>query len=234
MSLFDERLRTIASMVPECNTVADIGCDHGHLLAELLASGRCRWGIAADINPQPLEKARKELERRNVSDRSECRCTDGLTGIAPVTLDCVVIAGMGGGLIADILSRFDYRENPSITYILQPMQRPVTVRRFLYEHGFTLKEERCCTVSGMFYTVMRAEYTGLATLSTPQALYFGAVDLVNDPLAPEMKQTVLSKAEKRLAGLVMAKPYEGRDAAISQMTHLLLALRKICQKAPKD
>ena len=160
---------------PRCRTVADIGCDHGLLIAALLESGRCDYGIAADINARPLEKARRLLAERGLLAQSECRLTNGLCGIAPVGVDTVVIAGMGGELISEILSRWDYTENPSITYLLQPMTRPVHLRRWLYEHHFTLQEERCCRAAGRLYTVLRAQYTGCATAATPQALYFGAV-----------------------------------------------------------
>ena len=107
MEHLDARLGTIAAMVPRCRAVADIGCDHGLLVAALLEGGRCDYGIAADINPMPLEKARQELTRRGLLAQSECRLTNGLCGIAPVGVDVVVIAGMGGELIADILSRWD-------------------------------------------------------------------------------------------------------------------------------
>lgn len=225
MSNLDARLAAIAAMTPPCQTAADIGCDHGYLLAELLESGRCRYGIAVDINEMPLEKARQELSRRGLSDRSECRLTNGLRGIAPVSVDTVVIAGMGGELIADILSRFDYKENPAINYLLQPMTRPVTLRRFLYEHGFTLYEERCCKASGRLYTVLRTAYTGLPTERTPRALYYGAVDLQNDPLGAEFRESVLKRAEKRLGGLVTARPSDTRDEAIAEAARLVLALR---------
>ena len=205
MEHLDARLGTIAAMVPRCRAVADIGCDHGLLVAALLEGGRCDYGIAADINPMPLEKARQELTRRGLLAQSECRLTNGLCGIAPVGVDAVVIAGMGGELIADILSRWDYTENPAITYLLQPMTRPVHLRRWLYTHRFTLQEERCCRANGKLYTVLRAQYTGCATEETPAALYFGALDLENDPLAGEYREQVLGRLRRRITGLVEAK-----------------------------
>lgn len=225
MEHLDARLGTIAAMVPRCRAVADIGCDHGLLVAALLEGGRCDYGIAADINPMPLEKARQELTRRGLLAQSECRLTNGLCGIAPVGVDAVVIAGMGGELIADILSRWDYTENPAITYLLQPMTRPVHLRQWLYTHRFTLQEERCCRANGKLYTVLRAQYTGCATEETPAALYFGALDLENDPLAGEYREQVLGRLRRRITGLVEAKPGPERDAELAEATKLLLALR---------
>ena len=42
MEHLDARLGTIAAMVPRCRAVADIGCDHGLLVAALLEGGRWR------------------------------------------------------------------------------------------------------------------------------------------------------------------------------------------------
>ena len=79
MEHLDARLGTIAAMTPRCRAVADIGCDHGLLIAALLEDGRCDYGIAADINPQPLKKAgasgadgakRMPPDQRPVRDRT--------------------------------------------------------------------------------------------------------------------------------------------------------------------
>lgn len=225
MEHLDARLGTIAAMTPRCRAVADIGCDHGLLIAALLEDGRCDYGIAADINPQPLKKARRELERRGLTAQSECRLTNGLCGIAPVGVDAVVIAGMGGELIADILSRWDYTENPTVTYLLQPMTRPVHLRQWLYTHRFTLQEERCCRANGKLYSVMRAQYTGCPTEETPAALYYGALDFQNDPLAGDYRAQVLGRLQRRITGLVEAKPTPERDEELTRAANLLLTLR---------
>ena len=212
MEHLDARLGTIAAMVPRCRAVADIGCDHGLLVAALLEGGRCDYGIAADINPMPLEKARQELTRRG---------TAGTERVPPDQRTVRHRAGggvdgsdrrMGGEPIADILSRWDYTENPAITYLLQPMTRPVHLRRWLYTHRFTLREERCCRANGKLYTVLRAQYTGCATEETPAALYFGGAGPENDPLAggiPGAGAGTPAAAHYR-AGGSQARPRTGR------------------------
>ena len=65
------RLLACCDYIAPGDRVADIGCDHGLLIAALLEDGRCDYGIAADINPQPLKKARRELgwtPRRGLED----------------------------------------------------------------------------------------------------------------------------------------------------------------------
>lgn len=65
----DERLTLIYDMVPPCRLAADIGTDHGYLICALVESGRAERGIAVDISPPSLDKARKEAEARGLSHR---------------------------------------------------------------------------------------------------------------------------------------------------------------------
>ena len=165
-----------------------------------------------------------QTARAGLAHRAAFVLSDGLDAL-PERPDVAAVCGMGGELIADILSRWDYTENPAITYLLQPMTRPVHLRRWLYTHRFTLREERCCRANGKLYTVLRAQYTGCATEETPAALYFGALDLENDPLAGEYREQVLGRLRRRITGLVEAKPGPERDAELAEATKLLLALR---------
>ena len=168
MEHLDARLGTIAAMVPRCRAVADIGCDHGLLVAALLEGGRCDYGIAADINPMPLEKARQELTRRGLLAQSECRLTNGLCGIAPVGVDAVVIAGMGGELIADIVARAlrRFSGGPPVRFVLQPMTAVSELRRYLWESGFTIADERYAVAAGKPYVILTAVY-GASSPSCP-------------------------------------------------------------------
>ena len=73
----DERLKTIASLVRQGSRVADIGCDHGYLICSLAESGHIPGGVACDLRTGPLSHAKNEVEKRNLSDRIECRLGDG-------------------------------------------------------------------------------------------------------------------------------------------------------------
>ena len=48
-----ERLKTVASLVPRSDIVADIGTDHGYVPAFLVMEGKCRRAIASDIAEGP-------------------------------------------------------------------------------------------------------------------------------------------------------------------------------------
>ena len=70
--------------------------------------------------------------------------SDGLARFAAGEVDTIVIAGMGGELMARILGDCDWIQNPEITLILQPMTAVRALRLFLLEQGFSLEKEACC------------------------------------------------------------------------------------------
>ena len=63
MPVLSERLKLIASMVPQGKSVCDVGTDHGYLPAALCLSGKYSSITATDIREKPLENARKNLEK---------------------------------------------------------------------------------------------------------------------------------------------------------------------------
>ena len=96
------RLRLLAEMTPPGGRLADIGTDHGYLPVWLLQEGRIPSAIAADVGAEPLEHARRTAEEYETQGL-DFRLCDGLSGIEPEETDTVVIAGMGGETIRDIL-----------------------------------------------------------------------------------------------------------------------------------
>ena len=91
----DRRLSLLFSMTPSCEAAADVGTDHGYLICALVSSGRVKRGVATDINPMPLEKARQEAKRQGLCQKISLVLGDGLAGVSPQGLGAVIAAGMG-------------------------------------------------------------------------------------------------------------------------------------------
>ena len=106
----DARLRTVASFVRQGARLADIGCDHGYLVCALARDGWIKSGLACDVNEKPLGQARREIERQSLDDKIACRLGDGLSVVDEGEVDDIVIAGMGGETIAEILSSCKWKE----------------------------------------------------------------------------------------------------------------------------
>ena len=79
------RLEQIGRMVAQGSVVADIGTDHGQLMAWLGERGILRAGYACDINKKPLDKARRILAELGLSDTVACVQAPGLEGLEPET-----------------------------------------------------------------------------------------------------------------------------------------------------
>jgi tRNA (adenine22-N1)-methyltransferase len=77
------RLSAIAGLVPEGDTVADIGTDHAYIPVFLVKSGKVKRGVASDVRKGPLEKAREVIKRHRLEDRIETRLGDGLEVLKP-------------------------------------------------------------------------------------------------------------------------------------------------------
>ena len=142
MIKLSDRLHIIAERVEKNKTMADIGTDHGFLPIYLLQSGKCKKAIAADISMPSLSKA-IENARSILSDNGnfEARQGNGLEVLNCGEADTVVIAGMGGKLIRDILDA-DLEHTYSFSrFVLQPRIGQGILRKWLCEKGFRIINE---------------------------------------------------------------------------------------------
>ena len=75
---------------------------------------------------------------------------------------------MGGELIADIVARALRRfpGDPPVRFVLQPMTAVSELRRYLWESGFTIADERYAVAAGKPYVILTAVY-GASSPSCP-------------------------------------------------------------------
>lgn len=154
----DPRLKLCADMVRPGTTLADVGTDHAYLPVWLVRRGIIPSAIAADINPKPLKRAKEHIERYHVEDRVQIRLSDGLASIKPWEADDIVIAGMGGELIIQIIKAAPWLCTEQKQLILQPMTSVPELRRSLYQNSFSVLEEQAVESAGHVYTVMCASF----------------------------------------------------------------------------
>ena len=135
------RLLTCASMVTG-DFVCDIGTDHAYLPVYLVMSGKCRQVIATDIKEGPLSSAKGTLKRYGVSSSIKLVLSDGFDKVDPKSVTDVVIAGLGGENIRDILSskKAGFLKK-GINLVLQPMSKAEVLRTWLAENGFAVLKE---------------------------------------------------------------------------------------------
>lgn len=156
----DSRLKLCADFVRDGAKLADIGTDHAYLPVWLCRNGKCPSAIAADINPEPLKRGQSTIIDANMSDCVKTRLSNGLKEIKVDEVDDVVIAGMGGELIATILDDCDFAKDNSKHFILQPMTKSEVLIKWLCENGFEIQKQDCCVAANKCYTVLLVQYTG--------------------------------------------------------------------------
>ncbi len=144
-----------ASLVPDGCRVADVGCDHGYVAIWLVKEKKCPKVYATDVNEGPLRRADRNISSAGLSDRIETRLGDGLSVIGPDEVDVILIAGMGGMRICEILSAgADVILDK--TLVLQPQSDVEEVRRHLHKLGFRIDRESICLEDGKYYFSIRA------------------------------------------------------------------------------
>lgn len=172
----DQRLQLCASMVREGCKMADVGTDHAYLPIWLVKQAKVEKAIASDVNLGPLQKAAMHVKRYLVQGQVDTRLSDGLELIFPHEVDDVVIAGMGGELIAGILAKAPWLKSNEKRLILQPMSSAEELRCFLAKEGYAVREEKAVIADGRVYSVMRAEYLPQQVPKHPLYPYIGLLD----------------------------------------------------------
>lgn len=169
------RLAAAAELVRPGRIAADVGTDHAYLPAYLVMCGRCPKCIAGDIGEGPLNNARETVAACGLTEQIELVLSDGLDSASFRRADDIVIAGMGGEMIATILRRAPHLRDAKYRLILQPMTRAEEVHLFLAANGFSVMEERAVTDAGKVYLILAAEYTGDVRHITGAEVYIGAL-----------------------------------------------------------
>ncbi|MBQ2985271.1 MAG: SAM-dependent methyltransferase, partial [Clostridia bacterium] len=116
------RLQAAADMITNSEHAADIGCDHGRLSVALLQQGRTMAVTASDISEPSLEKARLLADKCGLSHRMAAVVSDGMSHLSPGAADAIIIAGMGGELIAEILAAALPVARGAKCIVMQPMR----------------------------------------------------------------------------------------------------------------
>ena len=201
-TLLTPRLLKVCELVGKCKSCADVGCDHARVAIWLCENERVERVIATDVHRGPIERARAAVKNAGLEQKITCILTDGLEGAGKT--DAVIIAGMGGDLIADILSRAPWSLEEGTRLVLQPMTAAWRLRKFLFENRCAIDAEEYAKEGRRLYAVLR---TGgeFSADSCPDESYFYISRAAQDsPLVGEYAAATVKKLKSELAGLERA------------------------------
>ncbi len=175
-----ERLMTVISLIGSpAVRVIDVGSDHGKLAAWCLLEDIAETAVCTDIHKDPAERTRQCLDDYLLSGRSEVYCTDGLSGVELRKGDVVVMAGLGGNNMIDIMEAAAASAPEAvmkeILWVLQPQKSIERVRKYLAQKGYVIKDEKTCIDRDIFYQMMCCSYTGVPYELTLKEIYYGPV-----------------------------------------------------------
>jgi len=216
------RLEKVASMAGRCSKPADIGTDHAYLPIYLVQSGMCPMAIATDIKKGPLRKAEKNIIKYHMQDKIELRLGDGLIPVKDDGCDVIIIAGMGGVLIRDIIEKsVDTAKNAKFI-VMQPMYAEEALREFLFRNGFNITEESLAKHEGKIYPVIKAAYDGISREEENFHLHIGRrLFEQRDPLLKEFLKKRIKRQERIVQGMAksarMKESYAKENGLLTDM-----------------
>jgi len=157
------RLACIVSLVAKDSVVMDVGCDHGLVAKYLLENNICKKCISTDISE-------KSLAKLNITDsRLSKRVGDGLKVLSEADgVDTIIIAGMGGNTICQILNDDTFGAD----LILAPQSQTKKLRQKLLDKGYQIVVDYCLK-DDKYYTLIKAKYIGKIMCLDKKQLEYG-------------------------------------------------------------
>ncbi len=184
------RLAAVAALAGSGGSVIDVGTDHGYVPVWFVENGLFRRVAASDINAAPLERAKSTARERDALDKIDFYLSDGLKAV-PGRFETVVIAGMGGETMVDIISPCPWIGQARL--IFQPQSKLAELTSWLDGAGFVCQEAVLVEDAGKVYVAFRAK-KGEGGFDLPRAL-------TGDPLLPGCLERERARLDRALAGL---------------------------------
>lgn len=172
-----ERLSTVARWVLPDLVMADIGTDHAYLPCWLVSGGFCPRAVAVDVAAGPYQRARQVVSEQGLTERVSLRLGSGLSVLEAGEAATIVLAGMGGQLICQLLQAERKKAASARRLVLQPQRNQAQVRSWLAGNGWRIVADDLAREDRMWYNIIVAE-EGETKLTEAEVLY--------GPLTPQV------------------------------------------------
>lgn len=146
----------------------------------MLKEGKVPFAVLADVNKGPLDNAHKEVIQNNLLDKVDLRLGSGIEILEIGEVEEVIIAGMGGILISELLEAKKEVAHNVEKLILQPMQAQEELRYYLLNNGYEILEEVLVREDFRIYEIIVAKYTGKNTIIEDEIYYEVGIKLLEN------------------------------------------------------
>lgn len=205
------RLTTILNFVPHNSIVGDIGTDHGYIPVYLIYNRISKKVIATDISEDSLDKAKDYSKKCGLEKDIETRVGDGLEILKPFEVDTLIIAGMGGLLINEILDKGKKITDSVINFIFQPMGASDELRKYLINNNFKIIDEKLAREGDKYYEIIFVQ-RGKSYIGKDIYYEIGEKLFINkDPLLKEFIIKKIEEYEKIIKYLNLGSSEKSRE-----------------------
>ncbi len=153
------RLSAIVNFAGKCDVIADVGTDHAYIPIYMVNNYLCKKALALDIKQGPIRAAEKNIEKFAKNKNIEIRLGYGLGPLKPGEADTVIIAGMSGIKISEILEK-GYNKIAGSKLILQPMQNLFCLKEYLYGNMYKIEDEILVKEGRKIHNIISIRKTG--------------------------------------------------------------------------
>ena len=150
----NKRLNACLSYLKDINTLMDVGTDHAYLPIEAVKQGLVKKVYAIDNKKGPLMLAEENIKKYGLEEQIEAVLASGIEALKE-DVDAVVIAGMGGKMIHDILNLQSFQNVKR--FILQPNNHPQLVRMLTKTNQLKIMDEMIVVDQNIPYNIIVLE-----------------------------------------------------------------------------
>ena len=223
------RLEEIIKLVEDNSIVADIGTDHGIVPYELIKSNKAKKVIASDISEKSLDKLREKLDYLDEPEKIMLNVSDGLNNLNEYQVDTIIISGMGGNLIVDILNKNIDVAKSANCLILGANNSLSVLRKFLHDNSFEIIEEVDLFDNDKYYQIIKVK-VGKQLFLNEYEYEFGKflIDNKSENLKQYIQQQVDNK--KTILSNISEKDSDNVKNAIDNINVEIKELEKVFNK----
>ena len=150
----NKRLKNISKLIDNNSVILDVGCDHALLDIYTVLNNDSIKAYASDNKEGPLKGAKDNIKKYKLNKKINTILMDGIENI-PIDVNTVIISGMGGMNIINILSNNRSNLVNVDTLILSPNNDYVNVRKKVSKLGYYFEDEILLIDKKITYIIMK-------------------------------------------------------------------------------
>lgn len=222
MIKISNRLKAIANEV-KYTKIADIGTDHAYIPIYLCQLNKIDFCLACDINKGPLEIANCNIKKYKYENIIHTLLCDGIEKIIPNSVDTLIIAGMGGQLIIDILDKNRELLKSIKQLVLQPQLDIYSVRKYIHKIGFRIDNEQMIVDNKKYYNIINA-ILGNEEYTKDEYYTFGKVLIDNKS---KVLKEYIDLQIKKFDIIINSEQIKNNNKAFQKLNNQIKALKEV-------